>query len=598
MSKRAAPESGFGDHIGEMAKSVSFRKAFKEFAPERWTVGTYLAARMYEVGIRDYFAVPGDYNLTLLDEILMNKEMRMIGCCNELNMGYAADGYSRAVGVSCAICTFTVGGLSIINAVAGAYSDNLPMLVISGGINSNDIGSNRVLHHTTGLAKKNQQFEMFEKVCAYAAVISHVGNAKHLIDTAFHVMLREKKPVYLEVSCNLAASPLARPCPFFYQGTSQSSEEALELAVTAASKFWNDSVKPVIVGGVKLRSHKCIDEFERLASKAGCAVAVMPNAKGMFREDHPNFIGTYWGTVSSPGVANIVESTDLYLFVGPIFNDYSTVGYSALLKKSKMILVEPGRVTMPDGTMFGIVKMKDFIDRFAKVVVPNSVSLETFKRAHEDVVRPPLSAPDSPLLCKHIIQSVQDVLTSDMALCVETGDAWFMGQKLKLPPGTQYEFQMQYGSIGWSVGALLGMALGLRGKKRCIGLIGDGSFQLTCQEVSTMIRFELDPIIIHLNNKGYGIEVAIHDGPYNYLQNWNTPLLIQAFNGETGRAKTRSASTEKELRDALAEALDYDGVFFIDANFDITDCTPELMEWGARVATANSRPHKDAEEVL
>mmetsp|Transcript_9215 Transcript_9215/g.24323 ORF Transcript_9215/g.24323 Transcript_9215/m.24323 type:complete len:614 (+) Transcript_9215:83-1924(+) len=582
----------------ELTRSTSFHQSFSKFAPDKWTVGTYLAGRMFEVGIREYFVVPGDYNLTLLDEILKNEEMQMISCCNELNAGYAADGYSRAKGVSAVFVTFTVGGLSAINAVAGAYSDDLPMLVVSGGINSNDIGSNRVLHHTTGLANKNQQFEMFQRVTAYAANITHVNGAKHRIDRAFQIMLREKKPVYLEISCNLSAEPLAAPCPFYYRNVTISSEEALELAVRAAQHFWSEAVKPVIVGGPKMRSFHAINEFEMLADAAQCGVAVMPNAKGMFREDHEGFMGTYWGSVSSPGCCNIVESADLYIFVGPVFNDYTTVGYSTLLKKSKMMVVHPDRVTMPDGSQFGIIKMNDFLARFAKVVTPNSMSLEAYRRVYEKPQVPSNPDPSSPLQVKHLMARLQGVLGPEHALVVETGDAWFNGQRLKLPRGCRYEFQMQYGSIGWAVGAALGMSLALKGKQRTILLTGDGSFQMTAQEMSTLIRYDTKPIVLLLNNRGYTIEVEIHDGPYNNTKNWNYVKLIEAFNDNETNAKAVRCDTDSQFADALKEAIAYDGLYFIEATLDRDDCTGELLEWGARVAAANSRKHKDNEEVL
>ena len=100
------------------------------------TVGSYLADRLEEIGLKHYFAVPGDYNLVLLDRILENKNLQMISCCNELNAGYAADGYARATGGASAVfVTYSVGGLSLLNAVAGAYAEDLPVIAVSGAGN-------------------------------------------------------------------------------------------------------------------------------------------------------------------------------------------------------------------------------------------------------------------------------------------------------------------------------------------------------------------------------------------------------------------------------------------------------------------------------
>jgi len=126
---------------------------------------------------------------------------------------------------------------------------------------------------------------------------------------------------------------------------------------------------------------------------------------------------------------------------------------------------------------------------------------------------PARPASHEPLTIHVVRHTVQGLLSSDTTLIAETGDSWFQGQKMKLPRGCGYEFQMQYGSIGWSVGAVLGYAMAAKDvNRRVIAMIGDGSFQMTAQEVSVMIRYRVNPIIFLINNKGYTIEVEIHDG--------------------------------------------------------------------------------------
>jgi pyruvate decarboxylase len=138
-------------------------------APRDATLGRHLARRLAEVGARDVFTVPGDFNLSLLDELEAEEGVRLVGCCNELNAAYAADGYARARGGGVGACavTFTVGGLSAINGVAGAFSENLPVVCIVGGPNSNDYGSNRILHHTIGLSDFTQELRCFQTVTCY-----------------------------------------------------------------------------------------------------------------------------------------------------------------------------------------------------------------------------------------------------------------------------------------------------------------------------------------------------------------------------------------------------------------------------------------------
>ena len=131
------------------------------------SLGRHLARRLVQVGVNDVFAVPGDFNLTLLDHLIVEPGLRLVGCCNELNAGYAADGYARARGVGACAVTFTVGGLSVLNAIAGAYSENLPVICIAGGPNSNDYGTNRILHHTIGLPDFSQELRCFQTVTCH-----------------------------------------------------------------------------------------------------------------------------------------------------------------------------------------------------------------------------------------------------------------------------------------------------------------------------------------------------------------------------------------------------------------------------------------------
>ncbi|KAL5067054.1 hypothetical protein RYX36_017941 [Vicia faba] len=155
------------------------------------TLGHHLARRLVQVGVIDVFSVPGDFNLTLLDHLINEPELNLIGCCNELNAGYAADGYARSRGVGACVVTFTVGGLSVLNAIAGAYSENLPLICIVGGPNSNDYGSNRILHHTIGLLDFTQELRCFQTVTCFQDVMNNLEDAHELIDTAISTALKE-----------------------------------------------------------------------------------------------------------------------------------------------------------------------------------------------------------------------------------------------------------------------------------------------------------------------------------------------------------------------------------------------------------------------
>ncbi|KAL9234014.1 hypothetical protein vseg_008936 [Gypsophila vaccaria] len=559
------------------------------------TVGQHLGLRLAQIGVHDIFSVPGDFNLTLLDELIATPELNSVGCCNELNAGYAADGYARARGVGACVVTFTVGGLSVINAIAGAYSENLPVVCIVGGPNSNDFGSGRILHHTIGLTDFSQELRCFQTVTCFQAVVNNLDNAHELIDTAISTALKESKPVYISISCNLPGIPhptFARePVPYFLS-PKLSNQLGLEAAVDATAEFLNKAVKPVLIGGPKLRVAKAQQAFIELADACGYPIAVMPSGKGLVTEQHPHFIGTYWGAVSTTFVGEVVESADAYMFVGPIFNDYSSVGYSLLIKKEKAIIVEPNRVTIANGPSYGWVFMADFLSALAKKLKRNTTAMENYRRIYVPSGMPLKRANDEPLRVNILFKHVQDMIDGNTAVIAETGDSWFNCQKLRLPEGCGYEFQMQYGSIGWSVGATLGYAQGAK-DKRVVAFIGDGSFQVTAQDVSTMIRCGQKTIIFLINNGGYTIEVEIHDGPYNVIKNWDYTGFVKAIHNGQGKCWTAKVRTEEELVDAIADATRgayKDSLCFIEVILHKDDTSKELLEWGSRVSAANSRP--------
>lgn len=137
-----------------------------------FTLGQYLARRLVQIGVSDIFSVPGDSNLVMFDYFVAEKGLNLVGCCSELNAGYAADGYARCRGVGACAVTFTVGSLSLINAIAGAYSEDLPVICIVGAPNSNDYGSKKILHHTIGLSDFSQELRCFQNVTCYQVPFS------------------------------------------------------------------------------------------------------------------------------------------------------------------------------------------------------------------------------------------------------------------------------------------------------------------------------------------------------------------------------------------------------------------------------------------
>lgn len=554
--------------------------------PPQCSVGEYLATRMEQAGIGHYFSVPGDFNLILLDQLLKNPRLQFIGCCNELNAGYAAEGYARSRGIGAIVVTFGVGGLSALNAVACAYAEDLPVLAIVGGVNSDSEAKGQFIHHALGEVRYDYQRRIYAEVTAGAFVVRRAGEAPEVIDRAIATALRHRKPVYLEIPCNLAALPVPSPTPRSFPPGQRGDPQALAAAVEHAAEWLAKATRPVLVAGSKIRPPETRAAFRKLADASGYAVATMPSAKGMFPEDHPSSIGMYWGPVGSPGVAGIVESSDACLLAGALLTDYATAGYSTLNDPKKALMADAETVRLP-GASYGDVALADFLSALAGRVKPNGASLQGFNLSREEIASHPEPEPSAALTTRAVTARVQSMLGEGTALLVETGDSWFNGLKLQLPPGCDFEIQFQAGSIGWSVPAVLGSELGCRTPTRVVAMIGDGSFQLTAQEVSTMIRYGLRPILFLINNRGYTIEAEIHDGPYNRIKNWDYAGLIEVFNAGEGRGLGLQAGTVGELDDAVTRALSHDGPCLIEVAIDPHDCSQELREWGARVSAAN-----------
>lgn len=559
-----------------------------------FTIGNYLATRLEQIGMKHYFMVPGDYNLVLLDQLLANTNMKQIGCCNELNASYAAEGYARVHGCSAVVTTMNVGSFSALNGIAGAYAERLPVIIVASGYNTNDASANHIVHHSLGTHDFSYQYEMFKYVTCAAVRIVHPDNAPSMIDHAIRTAMRERKPAYIEIACNLSDAPSVRPGPYeAIMVPEESNSYALAAAVDRATAMLAGAKKPVLLAGAHLRSYGAIEAFRDVAEALGCAVAVMPDAKGFFPEDHPQYIGIYWGPTSSPGCEAVIDWADLILAAGPVFSDYTTVGWTGEPPAERLIDVQARGVRFPDAE-YTNVAIAEFLAGLTKNVHANDATLTQYHRIVTVPAEQPAAVDGSAQLTRAELwrQIGQDLDPQSTLLC-ETGDSWYNGTFTRLPGGARFEIEMQWGSIGWAVGAAFGYAMGLEPDRRLVAVIGDGSFQLTAQEVANMIRYGQETLIFLVNNRGYVVESAIHDGPYNYIKNWDYAGLIDAWNAEDGHGLGLKATTGQELAEAISQARRHrGGPVLIECQIAHDDASPQLFEWGSKVERANARPHQ------
>ena len=494
-----------------------------------------------------------------------------------------------------------MGSLSAINAIAGAFTEDSPVLVICSAPNLEDCNHNHVMHHTTGTPYFNHSAECFESLVEKTFVVRHLDGATRSIDESFRLCLSRRRPVYLEISCNLAAVEVPPPPPMQFSRSQGSDEVSLAAAVEETIVRIHESSSPVVLGGPGLRADRATTAFMELVEKLGCAVALQPSAKGAVDESHPQLIGCFWGPISSPVCEEIVESADLVLACGARFDDSSTVGWTALKKAHQSILVSSGSVDVC-GAIFSDVNSSDFLTAVARLVPRKESSLHAYQRYQQPSFPPSPQDTDvaAPLARKHVLDAIQSLLSPGSCVVVETGDAWFIGNELKLPQNAAFHSQMQvkllffetnhkilqYDSIGWSVGAALGAGFACKENQHVILIVGDGAFQMTAQELSTMIRYGLNITIFLLNNKCYAIESILRDGPYNYLQSWNYADLVKVFGG-SDRDGGHRVSTVGQLKNVMAKLTCHGGVQLVECNLAKDDCSPKMVAWATRVAIAD-----------
>lgn len=553
---------------------------------ERTTVGKFLLRRLKEAGVDDIFGVPGDFVLGFFNEIMKFEGINYIGTCNELNAAYAADGYARIKGIGCLSTTYCVGELSAINGVAGCFAENVPVVQVTGCPASHHYKSGTLLHHTLGDYRAPQI--MYEKITAKNVLLDNAETAPALIDETLKACLEHKKPVYIGICSDIVMAECTAPKdPFIPPPLQVSDPAALEEAVLETSKKLHDARLPILIPGFEVRRCNLIESFRKLLDKSGLPYATMMLGKAVVDEDHPQFIGLYCGDRSREYVRKRVESSDCVIVFGEKMTDFNTGGFSAILDSRCTIIVSRDKVQISYHT-YHDVYIHDFMRELTKILVYRDPKKLEIKSATTGCVhtrfRDHKVEPENQLKMARMFDRFARFIPENSVVVAETGASLFSAAEVLMPAGTHFIGQTFYGSIGYTIGATLGACIANK-NSRVILFIGDGSFQVTCQDLSTMIRYGCKPLIVLVNNDGYTIERVIVDHPYNDIQMWKYAQLPQIFGG--GRSYT--ARTEGELETALnsIEAENEKELCFLEVFLDRWDCNDALRKAGETMARTN-----------
>ncbi|MFC1589857.1 alpha-keto acid decarboxylase family protein [Candidatus Omnitrophota bacterium] len=536
------------------------------------TVSKYLTRRLEQVGLRHVFGVPGDYVLQLFED-LGKSSIEIIGTCNELNAGYAADAYARVNGIGCACVTYGVGGFSLLNGIVGSFAERLPVVAISGSPKASERSHHHLLHHTIG--DMNLQYRIYEEITVASCALTSSEQAPRQIDETLKACLRSKRPVYIELPVDIASRPCEAPGPLEIDTRITSDRSALREAIAESSDLLSRAARPVILAGIEAHRLKARRQLQDLVDHTGYPFATSLLGKTVIPEKHPQFIGTYGGAISTGPARNIIESADIVLSIGTLMTDLNLGIWSAQLDQSKMITANSDNVRIKHHT-YNHVSLKDFLSGLKRKLSRGRRRLPKFRHPSEVAKKRFTPATDRKITHKRFFQRMNHFIDKNSIVIADTGDSILSAFDLYIPEDVLFLDQAFYLSIGYSVPATLGAKLAAP-KRRPITFVGDGAFQMTAQALGTIIRNGLNPIIFLMNNKGYTIERYLHDGPFNDLQEWSYHKLPEVFGGGWGCRVT----TEGELEAALNRTRrSPNETALIEVMLDKMDCSEHLKRLG------------------
>ena len=546
------------------------------------TVAGYLLTRLKEIGVDHLFGVPGDFVLGFFNQVLKS-DVQYVGTCNELNAAYAADGYARIRGIGAFASTYGVGELSAINGVAGAFAERVPVVVITGSPSTINFRTRPLLHHTLG--DYQIPLQMYEKITAASTELVSPETAPAEIDRVLSACLSRQQPVYISLPSDVVMMKCDRPKAFPFPTPARSDPEALAESLKEALGMLDEARKPVAIGDVELLRFKLQKEFSGFLDKTGFPYVTMMLGKAVLSEQHPQFIGLFEGDRSRAYVRNRVESADCILQLGGMMTDFNTGGFTTYLDDSKTISANIHSVKIKHH-YYENVYLHDFILGLTEKLSHRDPATLEIECASDSCVhrntQPYRPDGPKPLTIQRFFDRMSHFIENNSIVIAETGVALFSAAEMLMPEGATFIGQTFYGSIGYTVGATLGASMAAQ-NRHAVLFVGDGSFQVTCQDLSTMIRNHLKPVIFLINNDGYTIERVITDRSYNDIQPWQYHKLVDIFGGGLGL----DVRTEGELEDALGKAAMADGLVFIEIHTGRLDCAESLRSAGRSMAKTN-----------
>ena len=508
------------------------------------SIGQYLIQRLQDHGLRDIFGIPGDYVLSFYGMLEMSS-INVVGCTREDCAGFAADAYARINGLGAVCVTYCVGGLSVCNSVAGAYAEKSPVVVISGSPGLGERVNDPLLHHK--VRDFRTQYDVFERLCAAVTELTDPMTAFREIDRVLETAVRRKRPVYIEIPRDMV-----NVTPYISHTWAPpevaSDPQALKEAVDEAVAWLAKAERPVILADVEIHRFGLEDAVLKLAENSNIPIASTLLGKSVISETHPLYVGLYEGAMGRAEVTKFVEESDCVLLLGAFMTDINLGIFTAKLDVNRCIYATSEQLRLRQHHYHGIV-LGDFIQALA------DRKPKTKGRKIPEGLRVPKKEfklePAKPVTISRMIARLNEQIDEDTIVVADIGDSIFGASELTIRGQTEFLSPAYYTSMGFSVPAALGANVA-RPDSRVVVVCGDGAFQMTGMELSTIVRRKFNPIIIVLDNKGYGTERILHPGDwkYNDIHPWRYSRLPEVLGGGRGYEVRNEGEFDAALKEA------------------------------------------------
>lgn len=505
-------------------------------------LGEYLIGQVQAAGARHVFGIQGDYVLNFYAR-LCRSALTVINTCDEQGAGFAADAYARVAGFGAVCVTYGVGGLKLANTTAQAFAELSPVLVISGAPGMAERRHDPLLHHK--VRSFDTQLNVFREMTVAQAVLGDPVTAAAEIRRVIKAVREAKRPGYIELPRDMVDAVIAEPRGEEPAGAPACDRSAADEALREVLDMLAAARRPVVIAGVEVHRFGLQDLFLRFIERSGLPFVTGILGKSAVPETHPQYVGVYAGGMSPDDVREAVEGSDCVIAVGPYVTDLATGIFTHHIDLSQSIVMAPGAITVKHHVYEG-VGMKPFLEALV-AALPTGGQRTGRPKAHELPAFVPQEG--RAVTVDRLFACLNTFLDDNTTVIAEPGDPLFGSLDLKVHGATEFLSPAYYASLGFAVPAALGVQLAAP-DRRPLALVGDGSFQMTGVELSAAVRYGLSPIVVVLNNGGYGTFRSIIDGPFNDIQPWRYADVTRLIGGGAGY----TAGTEDELAAALAAA--------------------------------------------